>query len=389
MNQSEVTIGVTGQTLVEKPVANLSGVLQRQMAGCGMLFANLEATVTAPHAWPVKPRTLHVATPETIASLAALGISDLGHANNHAFDLGPPGIAAAHTAAGNAGLSLAGSGADLAGAARPTLRMVAGVRVAILAADCGGANAEIVYAARDRAGINPLRVNRTLVVPPDDHARFAALLAATGEDKRQAGRMAVGYRDILADGTLDFFGIAVECGEVVAEMRRPDAADLERMHAGIAAARAVADIVLVSLHHHHWMPIWSETPAWFAALARDLIDQGADMIVGTGPPVLQPITFHRGRPIFAGLGNFIFHTHRPKRYDAEGIDVWSGAVCLCRFDGSGCAGIDIAPVAVSRLGSERVAPAPAALSGGEAEAVFARLAGGLTAEEQARVRLAA
>ncbi len=386
MDKSNVTIGVTGQALVETPVAPPSAALRHVLSRSNMLFANFEATVLARDAWPTKTRTLHVAAPETLASLAAFGVTDVGHANNHAFDLGPPGIAATHAAAAAAGLSVTGGGANLEEASRPTIRTVDGVRVAILAADCGP-QPEIVYAAPKRAGINPLRANRSLVVPGDDYATLARLLAETGEDRRQAGRTEVGYRDSVAAETLDFFGLPVERGAKVADMRRPNTDDLERMHARLAEARAAADVVLVSLHHHHWEPTWAVTPAWFTALGHDLIEHGADVIAGTGAPVLQPISFHRGRPILAGLGNLMFHTHRAERYDAQKIDVWTGAICLCRFDRSGFAGIEICPVAVGRPAGSGLAPAPEVLSGGEAALVFEQMTGGLSPDDRARVSL--
>ena len=42
------------------------------------------------------------------------------------------------------------------------------------------------------------------------------------------------------------------------------------------------------------------------ALARRLIEAGADAVVGGHPHVTQDIEIHRGRPIFYSLGNFVF-----------------------------------------------------------------------------------
>ncbi len=389
MHNSSPTISVAGQSLVERPVAATTGGLADLLAASDVVFSNFEATVAADHAWPTKTRTLHIASFEALEALARLGLTDLGHANNHAFDLGPPGIEAAHKAVARLALTLTGSGKHLDYASRPTVRAVAGTRVAILAADCGP-QPDIVYAGEHRAGIHPLRIRRTLNVPPADYAVLARLLAETGEDRRQAGRAAVGYRGALTSDTLDFFGLTARESPTVADERRPDPADLALMHRRLAEARAAADLVLVSLHHHHWEPEWGAAPAWFTDLARDLIDHGADIIVGTGAPVLQPVSFYRGRPIFAGLGNFIFHTHRPAIYDARGIGVWTGAVCRCRCASGGeLDRIDIVPIAAGRLedGSGE-APAPRALDGATAATVMDRLAAGLSAGERARLNLA-
>jgi poly-gamma-glutamate synthesis protein (capsule biosynthesis protein) len=44
--------------------------------------------------------------------------------------------------------------------------------------------------------------------------------------------------------------------------------------------------------------------------ARQLIDAGADAIVGHHPHVLQPVETYLGKPIFYSLGNFIFDARR-------------------------------------------------------------------------------
>ena len=41
-------------------------------------------------------------------------------------------------------------------------------------------------------------------------------------------------------------------------------------------------------------------------LARALVDNGADIVVGAHPHTLQPIEFYNGKPIFYSIGNLIF-----------------------------------------------------------------------------------
>lgn len=41
-------------------------------------------------------------------------------------------------------------------------------------------------------------------------------------------------------------------------------------------------------------------------LSRELIDSGADIVVGAHPHTLQPIEFYNGKPIFYSIGNLIF-----------------------------------------------------------------------------------
>ena len=72
-------------------------------------------------------------------------------------------------------MPLAGSGASLAEAARPILIPAAAGRVAVVAADLGP-QADIVYAGPERAGINPLRMQRRVSVPPETFQTLAGLV---------------------------------------------------------------------------------------------------------------------------------------------------------------------------------------------------------------------
>lgn len=45
--------------------------------------------------------------------------------------------------------------------------------------------------------------------------------------------------------------------------------------------------------------------------AHRLIDAGADAIVGHHSHTLQTVETYRGKPVYYGIGNFIFDQHRP------------------------------------------------------------------------------
>lgn len=53
---------------------------------------------------------------------------------------------------------------------------------------------------------------------------------------------------------------------------------------------------------------------WKVRACRELIDAGADIIIGSHPHVLQPMEIYHGKPIVYSLGNFCFggNTHPPK-----------------------------------------------------------------------------
>ncbi|MCP8939642.1 CapA family protein [Alsobacter sp. SYSU M60028] len=387
-----LAIACAGQLLVHGPVAtdtDDASALREFLRGAAS-FSNLEACVETPGAWPTKTKTLHLATPEAVASLRGLGFGALGHANNHAFDLGPPGLARTRAVVEALGLGFAGSGADAQAAGAPAWLDAEGVRVALVAADLGP-QPDIVYAGPGRAGIARLGVRREVEVAGPLFDALRALDRELGDAARAAARAAVGYQAAGLGDALDLFGTPVLRGARVAAHMRVDAGDLDRLAATMAAARrAGAALVAVCLHSHRWDADWTRAPDWLVGLGRDLVERGADMVVGHGAPVLQNLAFHRGRPILMGLGNCVFHTRRGDTYRARGVDVFRGAAVRARFSGGGaCERLEVLPLAVGEEAAGGLSPAPARLRGADAGDMLARLTAGLPDADRARVSLAA
>ncbi len=87
---------------------------------------------------------------------------------------------------------------------------------------------------------------------------------------------------------------------------RPGVAWLEpeRVLADIRFARPLADIVIVS---PHWGIEYAARPnRQQVELAHQMIDEGADLVIGTHPHAVQPVEEYNGRWIAYSLGNFIF-----------------------------------------------------------------------------------
>jgi poly-gamma-glutamate synthesis protein (capsule biosynthesis protein) len=80
--------------------------------------------------------------------------------------------------------------------------------------------------------------------------------------------------------------------------------DLAKLKAAIAEARGVADVVIFSMHSgREYTPTPSGRQRLFAHAA---IDAGADLVIGHHAHVVQEMEVYGGKPIFYGLGNFIF-----------------------------------------------------------------------------------
>ena len=85
----------------------------------------------------------------------------------------------------------------------------------------------------------------------------------------------------------------------------PNGVEVDAMMSDIAEAKRQADVVLASFH---WgdatRPTVLTDHEW--RTARSAIDAGADVVVGHHHHVLRGVEVYRGKPIFYGLGNFIW-----------------------------------------------------------------------------------
>jgi poly-gamma-glutamate synthesis protein (capsule biosynthesis protein) len=88
----------------------------------------------------------------------------------------------------------------------------------------------------------------------------------------------------------------------------------------IGEARGLADLVLVSLHAHEQAGSKDVPAEFIPAFARDMIDAGADLVVGHGPHLLRGMELYKGKPIFYSLGNFLGQNELVSRIPADGYE---------------------------------------------------------------------
>ncbi|HMR34282.1 MAG TPA: CapA family protein [Geminicoccaceae bacterium] len=376
-----LTVVVTGQTLIERPLppaatAEEAGLVEAFRAA-DLALAGLEVALHGPWGgWPIRDATIHTAPTDVLDSLRELGLSGLSLACNHACDLGPPAILATRREVGRRGFLHAGTGADEREAAAPGFVQTANGRVALVSVDASGLP-DYACASDPRAGlparpgVHRLRILTEIEVAEADYRRLAQIIEETGHRHRREGRVAAGHRQPMAEGRLDFHGTTVRRGQRAREHNRPHDVDLERLLASIRRASGEAELVLACLHHHHWAPEWSDTPAWVPPLAHACVEAGAHLFLSHGVPVLQAVELYRGRPIFHGLGNLIFQTARPQRY---GPAVWEGVAASCTFDAQGQL-VSATLLPIEAGGPPPLAARPRIANGSRGEAIRQRLAG--------------
>lgn len=194
------------------------------------------------------------ADPTHLAALARAGVGVVTLAGNHIADLGEIGIADTIGKLAEIGIAYTGAGATLGEARKPAIVERGGRRIAVLSYNCVGPQS--AWAGPAHAGCSYIRVE-----PADGGAIRPA-----------------------------------------AALERIDPASLVTLAEDIQAAKTRADLVVVAFHkgivHTRARLAPYERP-----LAHAAVDAGCDVVVGHHAHIVRGIEFHRGVPIFHGLGN--------------------------------------------------------------------------------------
>lgn len=219
----------------------------------------------------------------------------------------------------------------------------AGFRVVSLAnnhsMDYGPSGLDVTMAALKHAGIQHVGAGANL-----DAARRPAFVQAAG------ARLAfLAYSLTFPE---EFWATADRPGTAFGHERH--------VRADVAAARARADIVIVSFH-------WgregtTELRDYQMQLGRAAIDAGAAAVLGHHPHVLQGVERYRDGVILYSLGNFVFGSYSR--------DATESVVALLAFRGRRVRQVRLLPINVNNV---EVVFQPRPLTGAGADAVARRL----------------
>lgn len=172
--------------------------------------------------------------------------------------------------------------------------------------------------------------------------------AGTGASLREA--TAPGYRDVnglrvamIAMATVNNppEAAATEARPGVNLLGIEDQAGWDRNIAAIQEAARNADLVIVYQHFQV-----DDPGSWQQSWARAAVDAGASLYVSHGQPTLSGVELYRGRPVFYGLGNFIFHTRT--EVDQYPDDVWESVIVEMTLSKSGVGSISMTPIVLDR-----------------------------------------
>jgi poly-gamma-glutamate capsule biosynthesis protein CapA/YwtB (metallophosphatase superfamily) len=232
-----------------------------------LVFGNCEGAFTDhPHFAPSAGWRV-VAPARNGRGLAKAGFDVMATANNHILDAGHEGLIDTLNLLRSQGIKTLGAGTSLAEARAAAIVERGGVRVGFL----GFASVyQAGYEARTSTpGLSAMRIHSHYFIPEWD---------AYGK---------------------------VEPGVVPAVRTFPYPEDVDLLKSLIADLRTKADVVVVS---HHWGQ--AGQPAHLTDYERVLghasIEAGADLVLGHHHHFLRGIEIYRGKPIFYGLGHFVF-----------------------------------------------------------------------------------
>ncbi len=258
-------LGLTGDLLVNRddPEAVFDKMIPA-LDATDILFGNIETAYTDDPVAAVTALIPSFAPMSNLIAFADAGYEVLSMANNHSIDAGRASMLRLRNRLEQEGIRTVGTGANLMEAREPVFVERNGLKVAYLAY---ASTFPSGYEAREQfAGLNPMRSHNVYIETLENY---------------------------YAPGIPPIVGAL------------PNRRDLSNMKDDIARARASADIVVTSFH-------WGDMQKAFhltdheKVIARAAIDAGADIVAGHHHHILRGIEWYEGKPIFYGLGHFVF-----------------------------------------------------------------------------------
>ncbi|MEX1262549.1 MAG: CapA family protein [Actinomycetota bacterium] len=315
------SVSAVGDCIVTRPLLSLASgdrafadvvtLLRSADASFGNLetsIVDLTDTAATPSALPDDWATR--AQPETALDLRALGFDVFGRANNHSTDWGVGGLLETSLWLDEAALVHAGAGATLAAARAPRYLETDAGRFGLVSMTTSAASG--IAPALDafgevpaRAGVHALAVRTTIVVTPKV---MRALLAIRQADPESDVAWLAQHIDAEGDPppTLELFGRRFELGDAMGVRHEIDDEALSGNLRAIRQASQHADVVIAAAHSHQGDSRPEEPHEFLRRWAHEAVDHGADVVAISGPHKLAPVELYRGRPIFFGLGNFVW-----------------------------------------------------------------------------------
>ena len=328
------TLGVVGDCIISRPLAPhrdrepAFAAVMGLLGGCDVTVGNLETTIVdartfrgAPYAWD-GDWTL-VSQPSVAEDLAELGFDLLSRANNHALDWGLEGMRETSRWLDEAGLVHAGTGERHGIARAPQYLESPAGRVSLVSFASTFRPTTNTLAPRGaapgRPGLSALRLNAIHTMPPAELEPLRSIAGNVGGRLADIAaapprRTIRSHLSPLTDDVeiVEAFGqrfAALEAEEPYRTTFSMDAVDVAEILRVIRQGTQHSDFCVAAIHSHESSAGVAphERPGDFlSTLARLAIRAGTSAFVTTGIHHIGPIEIVEGRPVFYGLGNFVW-----------------------------------------------------------------------------------
>ena len=316
MRGSSLRLLLTGDSILQRRLQSrlddsLRPLFDRVRAA-DVAFTNLEVLANDYRGEPaLESGGSHFGAPAWVLDeLTDAGFDLFATATNHCLDYSISGLLHSIEAMEARGLSFAGVGRNLEDARRPVYHTHPNGTVAMISCASSFAKGQEASAQRPdmpgRPGLNPLRFETMHEVTPPQLAMLREIAEQLGLEQDRLQKIKMGFAFPPSDPSVfPLNGMNFRSANQAAVRTTVNRKDVDGIVRWLAEARGLSDLVLVSIHAHEQGDT-KEIPAEFLPVfAREMIDKGADLVVGHGPHLLRGMEIYKGKPIFYSLGNFI------------------------------------------------------------------------------------
>lgn len=253
---------------------------------------------------------------EVARDIKALGFDMVNRANNHVFDADKEGMLSTIDLLDEAGVVHAGTGRNLDVARAPAFLETPKGRIAIVGMhtphNTTNANASTqIGNIGGRPGLNPLGTTVYHHVTREQFEAIKAIRRAAYTPPAGTTN-AVRLRDENPADEVTLFGISYKVGTPGTRSFTMNEDDIDAIMRSIRNGKYLSNFLIATIHAHQgtveaqqWL-YEDGTPDFLVELAHLTIDNGADAFVGHGPHVLRGIEIYKGKPVFYGLGEFLY-----------------------------------------------------------------------------------
>ncbi|MBO1079032.1 CapA family protein [Roseomonas haemaphysalidis] len=408
-------LALTGDSILQRRLLSCSdpqvAPLFDMIRGADMAFTNLEVLANDFRGDPaLESGGSHFGAPAWVLDELAEGGFDLfATATNHCLDYSISGLLHSMAALDARGLTYAGIGRNLEDARRPAYHEHPNGTVALLSCSSTFAKGQEASQQRPdmpgRPGLNPLRFDTMHEVTEQQLETLKQIATGLGLEQFRQMVIKLGFGHPPEDPAVFPFGPLNFKAAAETRLRTtPNNKDMAGIARWVREARALADVVLVSLHAHEQDGDKEIPAAFIPEFAHRMIDEGADLVVGHGPHLLRGMEIYKGKPIFYSLGNFIGQNELVSRLPADSYDrfkadpemtpgqvyrqrtaddtkgfpaerkFWETVVPVCLFDNGRLAGMEIHPVSLGLGDARHRRGRPRLAAGEEGAAILRRFA---------------